>query len=204
MKRQSVFSAVRRHGPLVAAAALGWPVLYNLLLIGGAMARFGALPNYAVHADLTEDIRLILLGTASMRDIGHLLSIESLLEVGHKQPPFGAIWSVSLPLGKLLLQFLTGSLFGAFLSLSRSKPQCRSRPAATAAGAGLGLLAIGGATIGWVVCCGAPSWITVLTMFGVGTFTALGLEPYGPWLVAGGLALMMGAVGWQNWRALRT
>ena len=62
------------------------------------------------------------------------------------------------------------------------------------------MVAMTNATMSWVVCCAAPSWVVGLAMLGLGVSTSLALESMGPVLSIGGFSLLIAALITLAWR----
>ena len=67
-------------------------------------------------------------------------------------------------------------------------------------GIGTVLVAMTNATMSWVVCCAAPSWVVGLAMLGLGVSTSLALETMGPALNLAGFGLLLAMVFFLAWR----
>ena len=63
-----------------------------------------------------------------------------------------------------------------------------------AAGGGAALVGLSSATLSWVVCCAAPTWVVSLAMLGMGVSLAFWLEPLGNVITLSGFALLVAAV----------
>lgn len=184
--------------PLVwAALSAGLLALYYLVLFGSLLLRFGVLPNYVVWHDVAGNFGNILAGAASWPDRLTLLADEPWFETGYRNPDYYnlAEWSFLLMPGRLLVMPLVAAMLASFMLLRLENPACaQRRPVQAAAGLGAAMLGVASASLYWVVCCGAPSWIAFLAVLGLSTSAALAIEPYGIAVAAFGFALLGGAL----------
>lgn len=190
----TLLRAIRNDSGRWLAVMLGVALAYHLALLGATILRFGTWPNYLRVHDLVDAARLIVAGTPDPRDALAFLGDEIWIEIGYIHPTFRlAEWSFNLMPVRLALVLLGGALLATYVVLARTCT-ARSPAAAAAAGAGSGLVALTSATLMWVVCCAAPSWVVGLAMLGLGVSTSLALEPLGLPLTAAGFALLGAAV----------
>ena len=191
---------VVRHWVLWLAIGIGFFALYYVGLLLVTMLRFGEIPNYVVFHDVVRTYRLIFDGTPSLTDAIPILIDEPWFETGYKNPHYYGIatWSYMLIPPKMLLVFLTGGLVAtiAILAVTERRIACPALPARAYATAGMGTALVGltSATLTWVVCCAAPSWVVGLAMLGMSVSLALWLEPFGMVLMLLGLVLVVGTV----------
>lgn len=170
-------------------------VTYYTLLGVIPVARFGQLPNYLLVYDFPQAVRLIFEGTPALSDAFWILSQEPLLETGFMNPDFGiAEWSLLLVPGKMGLAILLSVLLGAFVILRRDHGHGSGQGVTTVSAAvGASCLAMGSASLTWVVCCASPTWSVLLAFLGVSSSLALALTPFGGALTALGVGLLLGA-----------
>jgi len=165
---------------------------YHLLLALVVLVRFQAWPNYFRVYPLLENLGLVLTGTPSWLDAFGIAIQEPWLEFGYANPDYYGIaeWSYMILPSRLLLVAL------ASLLLAISWSRLKSCPATSLAGASL--VGIGSASLTWVVCCGYPSWIVLLSILGLDTAIALQLEPWGLGIVLTGVGLQLATLYWQR------
>lgn len=191
------------------AIGLGFVVCYYAGLLLFTMLRFGEIPNYVTFHDVPGNYRLILDGTPALSDAFPILIEEPWFETGYKNPHYYGVatWSYMLIPPKMLLVFLTGALLAtvAVLAARSRETACPTSPACayTAAGVGSALVGLTSATLTWVVCCAAPSWVVALAMLGMSVSLALWLEPLGAMLTLLGLLLFISVI-WRQLRMLAT
>lgn len=191
---------VARHWVLWLAIGIGFSALYYVGLLLATMLRFGEIPNYVVFHDVVRAYRMIFDGTPSLSDAIPILIDEPWFETGYKNPHYYGIatWSYMLIPPKMLLVLLTGGLVATvvILAVTERSTACPALPvrAYATAGAGTALVGLTGATLTWVVCCAAPSWVVGLAMLGMSVSLALWLEPFGKMLMLLGLVLVVGII----------
>lgn len=171
--------------------AVGFPILFYLLLLCVLVVKYGHLPNYVTRHDWIVNVLRIIHGTPSVIDMVPIILNEWLLEIGYMDYQYGhgvAEWSLSIIPHKLAIMSLAGALIGLNLGLlcERRASQSLSRECARACRSGLltsfGALCTGltSATVFSVACCAAPSWAGSLTILGMETSLAFAVEPFGP------------------------
>lgn len=177
----------------VAAGATGLVIGYYALLLGGAVARFGALPDYIRLHDWPQNVWSVLTGFPTLEQAIPVALREPLLEVGHSVPDLPmAEWSVQVLPPNLVIVTLVAALLAIHWRLARN--HCHPGGAILAAGGSVAT-ALTSASLSWIACCAAPSWIVILAMLGLWIPTALSLEQYGPLAAATGLiSLVLGLV----------
>lgn len=191
---------IKRHWILWLVIGIGFFALYYVGLLLATMLRFGELPNYVVLHDVVRTYRLINDGTPSLIDMIPILIDEPWFETGYKNPHYYGIatWSYMLIPPKMLVVLLTGGLVAtiAVLAVTERRIACPALPARAYATAGMGTALVGltSATLTWVVCCAAPTWVVGLAMLGMSSSLALLLEPFGMVLLPLGLLLVIGTV----------
>ncbi len=204
----TIAEAIRRWRRGWLAVTLSGIVAFPLLQIALLMLRFHALPNYVTWYDWPANVARIVRTTPSILDMPSIIADEWLVEVGCMTFDYGrgiAEWSFALLPAKLLTVAVIAALVatnGALLH--RAGTRC-GRPAAIAASATTGGGALAGGlasiTMASIACCAAvPSWITGLTTIGLGVSTALWLQPAGPWLAKGSIALLALTMLLLAWR----
>lgn len=192
--------AAVHHWVLWLAISIGFFALYYAGLLLATMLRFGEIPNYVVLHDIVHAYRLIIDSTPSLTDMIPILIDEPWFETGYKNPHYYGIatWSYMLIPPKMLVVFLTGGLVATMtiLAVTERRIACPALPARAYATAGIGTALVGltSATLTWVVCCAAPSWVVGLAMLGMSSSLALLLEPFGMVLMPLGLLLVIGTV----------
>lgn len=192
--------AVVRHWVLWLAISFGFFALYYVGLLLATMLRFGEIPNYVVFHEVFRTYRLIVDSTPSLTDMIPILIDEPWFETGYKNPHYYGIatWSYMLIPPKMLVVFFTGGLVATMtvLAVTERRIACPALPVRAYATAGVGTALVGltSATLTWVVCCAAPTWVVGLAMLGMSSSLALLLEPLGLVLMPLGLLLIMGTV----------
>ncbi|MEJ2181877.1 MAG: hypothetical protein P8Y28_16030 [Gammaproteobacteria bacterium] len=193
--------AIKQEWLLWISIAFGFLVLYYAGLLLAAMVRFNEIPNYIEVYDIVEVYKQILVGTPALSDAIPILLDEAWFETGYKNPDYYGVatWSYMLIPPKMLLVLFAALLISTFVVLvtySR-KHSCsikNNKKLYTMAGVGTGLVGLTSATLSWVVCCAAPSWVVGLAMLGLSSTIALWLEPFGKLLSVVGIALVIGII----------
>lgn len=204
---RATFMGVKRWRWLIIGFALGFPVVFYLLLLAIPVFRYGHLPNYVTAYDWTANVERIVRSTASIRDMVPIILNEWLLEIGYMDMDYGhgtAEWSLSLVPHKIVLVSLTGALIGLNVGLMLDRPQASSakqeclRSGGSGALTGVGALISGltNATLFSIACCSTPSWVGSLSILGMETSSVFALEPYGPLGSALGLAMLIVSALW--------
>lgn len=196
--RAALFAAIRARPILWVGYALGFIAAYHALLLAAMVLRFGHAPNFIKTYDVVDGYRLTFAGTPSLRDAFGIAIGEPWLDVGYMSPQWNmAEWSLMILPLQFVLIFVTGCLLATFGVLHAARnARCSRAPASAAltAAIGAGLAGMANATLFWVVCCATPTWIVGLAMLGVSVSVAFMLEPIGPFLTAGGVALLLWAI----------
>ncbi len=169
-------------------------VTYHISLLAVPAIRFRTVPNYFAFYDPVESVRLVLAGTPSLIDALGILAEEPLFETGYMHPDFGiAEWSLMIIPHRVTLALLLSGLLASFLLVRREAARRGGggtlSPAAAATGASC--LALGSASLTWVVCCATPSWAAMLAILGVSTTVALALGPFEALVAGGGGVLLL-------------
>lgn len=175
---------------------LGFALGFQILMLVALVARFGQIPNYVELYDWPGAVWRIVESTPSWRDMGPIIAEEWLLEIGFMSHEYGAgisVWSLNVVPSRLAVLFLLGALTGLSVEIASSRTCAASAAGGAGAATGLGalLVAMTNATMSWVVCCAAPSWVVGLAMMGVGVSTSLALEHLGAALTAIGFGLLI-------------
>jgi len=198
---RAITSALARWRAMVFAFAVGFPILFYLLLLGVLVVKYGHLPNYVTRHDWFHNVLGIIHGTPSVRDMVPIIINEWLLEIGYMDYQYGhgvADWSLSIIPHKLAIMSLAGALIGLNVALlaerqaSRSLAQECTRACRSGFFTCLGALCTGmtSATVYSVACCAVPSWAGSLTILGMETSLAFTLEPYGPFASVIGIVVL--------------
>jgi hypothetical protein len=198
----AVGSAVAERWALWAAIATGFVVVYNVMLLAALIVRFGDLPNYATVYDYPGNVLRIVASTPSALDAVEIVRDEWLLEIGFMNYSFGngiSEWSLTILPAKLVLLLAVGALLATtiVLALPARDGACAAasgRKAIGAASGGAALVGFSSATLSWVVCCAAPTWVVSLAMLGMSASLALWLRPFGDVITVSGFALLATAV----------
>jgi hypothetical protein len=198
----AIGSAIARRWVLWTAAAIGYVVFYNLILLAALMARFGELPNYATLYDYPGNVIRILAGTPSLADAVQIIGDEWLLEVGHMNYQYGngiSEWSLTVLPAKLAVLLAVGALLATVIVLvfpgkDGTCAVTAKSGAIGAAGGGAALVGFSNATLSWVVCCAAPNWVASLAMLGMSVSWAFWLEPFGHAITATGFGALVAAI----------
>lgn len=194
----ALFDAIRARPVLWGVYALGFVAAYHALLLAAMVLRFGHAPNFIKVYDVVDAYRLTFSGTPSLRDAVGIAIGEPWLDIGFMSPQWNmAEWSLMILPPQFALISLTGCLLATFGVLHAARPARCSRTSSGStltAALGIGLAGVANATLFWVVCCATPTWIVGLAMLGVSVSVAFMLQPLGPFLTAGGVALLVGAI----------
>jgi hypothetical protein len=195
--------AIARRWVLWTLIAIGFVIAYNAMLLAALILRFGDLPNYWTLYDYPANVLRILGGTPSLTDALQIIRDEWLLEIGYMNRSFGngiSEWSLTVLPSKLAVLLLVGALLATTVALALPGPAAaacvapRKGRALGAAGGGAALVGFSSATLSWVVCCAAPTWVVSLAMLGMSVPLALWLQPFGQVITAAGFALLLAAV----------
>ena len=181
---------------------IGFVVVYNLALMLALIVRFAKLPNYVTVYDYFGNIARIVESTPSLSDMLPIIREEWLIEIGHMNYGYGngiSEWALTVLPEKLVVLLAVGALLATVLVLlmpgKNGACAVQSKKAAIgAAGGGAAMVGLSSATLSWVVCCAAPTWVVSLAMLGMGVSLAFWLEPLGSFITASGFALLVAAV----------
>ncbi len=168
---------------------------FQLLMLAALIIRFGQLPNYLEIYNWPGSVWHIIQSTPSWSDMAPIIAEEWLLEIGYMTHEYGAglsVWSLNVVPSRLVVMFGLGALTGLSVEIASSRSCAAPLAGGAGAATGLGamLVAMTNATMSWVVCCAAPSWVVGLAMLGVGVSTSLALEHLGSLLTAIGFGLL--------------
>lgn len=184
---------------------LMFALLMQVLMMVALMVRFQALPNYVVWYDWIGNVVHIVRSTPSWRDMLPIINQEWLIEIGYMNYDYGmgiSEWSLNVVPVRMMILFVLGALVALCVSLLRADNCDAATGTTLRASTGLGavLVAVTNATMSWVVCCAAPSWVVGLAMLGIGVSTSLALESMGPALNIAGFGLLACCVVYLAWR----
>ncbi|WP_375227971.1 hypothetical protein [Roseobacter sp. S98] len=200
--------AMRQDWRRMIVMGLMFALLMQVLMMIALMVRFQALPNYVVGYDWIGNVIHIIKSTPSWSDIMPIVNQEWLIEIGKMNYDYGtgiSEWSLNVVPVRMMVLFVLGALVALCLSLLR-RDQCDAATGTTlraATGLGTILIAMTNATMSWVVCCAAPSWVVGLAMLGLGVSTSLALESMGPVLNLAGFGLLFCTIVFLAWRKAR-
>lgn len=205
----TLWSDVRVSWRQMVAFGLIFALLFQVIMMIALIVRFQALPNYVTFYDWIGSAAHIINSTPSWSDVWPIIWEEWLIEIGFMNYDYGmgiSEWSLNVVPSRLLVLVILGAAISLCLSLLK-RDTCSAGTATTLrASTGLGalLVAMTNATMSWVVCCAAPSWVVGLAMLGLGVSTSLALETMGPILTWGGFGLLAATIvtlAWQKSRA---
>jgi len=198
----TIGTAIAGRWLLWTMVTVGFVVGYNLLLLLALVARFGDLPNYVTFYDYIGNVLTIIESTPAVADMIPIIREEWLIEIGYMNYDYGngiSEWSLTVLPEKLLVLFGVGALIAtvAVLLLPGRDGACAAvskKAALGATGGGAALVGLSSATLSWVVCCAAPTWVVSLAMLGVGVSVAFWLEPLGTAITLTGYGLLVATV----------
>lgn len=174
---------------------LGFAVFAQVFMLIALMVRFQDVPNYTQFYDWAGNVAWIIQSTPSWSDIPPIIAEEWLIEIGFMNYDYGhgiSEWSLNVIPSRMVVLFALGALVGLcmILSQSRSCSLVEKRGLTVATGAGTILVAMTNATMSWVVCCAAPSWVVGLAMLGLGVSTSLAIQDFGTLISGSGFAVL--------------
>jgi hypothetical protein len=198
----AIRSAIARRWLLWGGTVLGFILGYNLLLLAALVVRFGELPNYATVYDYPANVMRILASTPSLLDALQIIREEWLIEIGFMNYQFGngiSEWSLTVLPAKLAVLLAVGALLATVVVLVFPGPSAACATGARGraigvAGGGAALVGFSSASLSWVVCCAAPTWVVSLAMLGMSVSLAFWLEPFGHVITGSGFALLLASV----------
>lgn len=199
---RAIGNAIAGRRVLWTAVAAGVVLSYNLMLLVALIVRFGDLPNYVTFYDYIGNVANIIENTPAVSDMVPIIREEWLIEIGYMNYDYGngiSEWSLTVLPEKLLVLLAAGALIAtvAVLLLPGRDGACAvvsKKAAIGAAGGGAALVGLSSATLSWVVCCAAPTWVVSLAMLGMGVSLAFWLEPLGTVITVSGFGLLVATV----------
>lgn len=210
-REAGIFGALRasfaRRRSVILLFAIGFPVVFYVMLLAVLVVEYGHLPNYIIRYDWIANVLRIIHSTGSVSDMVPIILGEWLLEIGYLDYSYGhgiADWSLSIPPHNLALLALSGALIGLNVVLMLQRAAGRTlaadsvRTCRSGVLTGIGALFSGltSATVFSVACCAAPSWVGSLAVLGFETSAAFALEPYGSLASLIGIAALAGSAFW--------
>jgi hypothetical protein len=204
---RTVMTELVRWRVMIVAFAVGFPIVFYLLLLATLVIEYGHLPNYVTSYDWIANVLRIIHGTRSVADTVPIILDEWLLEIGYMDYQYGhgiADWSLSIIPHKLAIMSLAGALIGLNVALlfERQTAKTLSQQCVQACRSGFltsaGALCTGltSATVFSVACCAVPSWVGSLAVLGVETSLAFAIEPFGPIASLLGIAALIVSALW--------
>ena len=186
-----VAATAKRWRRMIIGFAIGFPIVFYLLLLGIPILRYGHLPNYVTPYDWIANVEHIIHNTNSIRDMIPIILNEWILEIGYMDYDYGhgiAEWSLYLVPHKIVLISMTGALISLNLGLMIDRLEAAGSAVQQCARAGgSGILTSAGAlftgltnsTLFSIACCSTPSWVGSLSILGIESSSAFALQPYG-------------------------
>ncbi|MGV6850079.1 MAG: hypothetical protein ACWA5A_17035 [Marinibacterium sp.] len=205
---RTLWTDIRASWKKMLLFGLAFAVLFQVFMLLALILRFQALPNYITFYDWIGSAVTVIRSTPAWSDVWPILWEEWLIEIGRMNYDYGlgiSEWSLNVIPSRLLLLFLTGALVSLCLSLLRRDTCSAGASTSLRATTGFGafLIALTNATMSWVVCCAAPSWIAGLAMLGLGVSASAALEPLGSVLTYAGFVILSGLAVFLAWRKSR-
>jgi hypothetical protein len=205
--RDAVSAAIRHQLGLFLAITFAFPVIFYAFLLAMLVSRFGHLPNYVTPYDWIGNVIRIVESTGAMSDMVKISLDEWLLEIGYMNYDYGhgiSEWSLTIIPHKLLFVTFIGALVALNLVLLLDRKPTGTTPqqcvktvrSAFLTSIGAACASITSVTLFWVICCATPSWIVGFAILGLGTSTALALEPIGPAISLIGIAILAVSALW--------
>ena len=180
--------------------------VFQLFMLLALIVRFQGLPNYVHVYDWFGNAVHIVRSTPSWSDAARIISEEWFIEVGHMNYDYGtglSIWSLNIIPSRLVILTIMGALLTLCYRLLK-RDYCQSsagkQSALAALSAGSIMVLMTNATMSWVVCCAAPSWVVGLAMLGLGVSTSLALASMGPALSYSGFSLLLVTCVFLAWK----
>jgi hypothetical protein len=204
----TIKDAIREDWRRILIAGALFALLFQVLMMVALMVRFQAFPNYIIGYDWIGNVLHIIRSTPSWSDIPPIVNQEWLIEIGKMNYDYGtgiSEWSLNVVPVRMAVLFVLGALVALCTALMRRDTCSPTTGTTLRASTGLGMLlvAMTNATMSWVVCCAAPSWVVGLAMLGLGVSTSLALETMGPALNMAGFGLLFATVIFLAWRKTR-
>ena len=201
----TIGDAIRLDWRRILITGLLFALIFQVLMLVALMVRFQALPNYAVGYNWIGNVIHIIKSTPSWSDIPPIINQEWLIEIGKMNYDYGtgiSEWSLNVVPMRMAVLLGLGAIVALCGSLLRRDSCSATSGTKLRAPIGIGtvLVAMTNATMSWVVCCAAPSWVVGLAMLGLGVPTSLALETRGPALNVAGFGLLLAMVFFLAWR----
>jgi hypothetical protein len=205
---KTLSNAFRQDWRRILMTGALFALLFQILMLFALMLRFQAFPNYIIGYDWPGNVIHIIRSTPSWSDIPPIINQEWLIEIGKMNYDYGtgiSEWSLNVVPVRMVVLFVLGALVALCGTLLRRDTCSVSTATTLRATTGLGtiLVAMTNATMSWVVCCAAPSWVVGLAMLGLGVSTSLALETMGPALNMAGFGTLLFTVFFLAWRKTR-
>jgi hypothetical protein len=199
---RSALAAIRSHRALILGFALGFPVVFYLVLMGLLVVRFGHLPNYVTPYDWFGNVWRIVVSTGSISDILRIAADEWLFEIGFMNYAYGkgvSEWSLLIIPHKVAIVMAIGALIGLNFALIADQGQTTTFLRQQIRSVRCGLMTSVGAlfasltciTLYWIICHSGPTWVVSLAILGIDLSTTFALEPLGATLSAAGAAVLI-------------
>ena len=193
--------AIGQHKFIWLSTVVGFISVYYLMLFAAMVVRFDNVPNYVTFYDYIGNVVTILKETPAFSDAINILKDEWLIEIGFMNYDYGngvSEWALNVIPSYLVVQIAAGMLVAtAVVVVVKSRGACTVRSnlaAMSVTGGGAFLVGFTTATLSWVVCCAAPTWVVGLAMLGMSASLALWFEPVGLALSLMGFALLLAGV----------
>lgn len=192
----------------LALWGVGFAIIAQLMMLIALMVRFQDLPNYVEFYDWFGNVSWIIQSTPSWSDIPPIIAEEWLIEVGFMNYDYGkgiSEWSLNVVPVRMVVLFGLGALVGLCRTLALSNTCSREAKSGLTVATGIGtvLVAMTNATMSWVVCCAAPSWVVGLAMLGLGVSTSLAIEDLGGVISGSGFAILGSLALYLSWTKSR-
>jgi hypothetical protein len=185
----------------IVAFALGFPLVFYLLLLAAVIIQYGHLPNYLTPYNWISNVLRIVAGTRSVADMVPIILDEWLIETGYMNFDYGhgiADWSLSIIPHKLAILSLAGALIGLNFGLLLGRQTAGTGRQQVVQACWFGLFTSAGAlctsvtnaTVFSVVHCATPSWVGSLAVLGFDSYDVFAIEPFGSLICLFGLAML--------------
>lgn len=204
----TLWRTIRTEWRKLALWGLAFAILAQVLMMIALMVRFQDLPNYIEFYDWFGNVAWIIQSTPSWGDIPPIVAEEWLIEIGFMNYDYGmgiSEWSLNVIPARMAVLFGLGALVGLCRILARANTCSREQKGGLTAATGIGtvLVAMTNATMSWVVCCAAPSWVVGLAMLGLGVSTSLAIQDLGPLITGSGFAVLGSLALYLSWTKSR-
>lgn len=209
---RTLWGTIRTDWRKLVCWGLAFALLAQVLMLIALMIRFQDLPNYIEFYDWFGNVSWIIQSTPSWADILPIVTEEWLIEIGFMNYDYGtgiSEWSLNVIPSRMIVLFFLGALVGLCRILARTNTCSLEEKGGLTAATGIGatLVAMTNATMSWVVCCAAPSWVVGLAMLGLGVNASLAIEDLGLLFTGSGFAILGSLALYLSWtksRAPRT